>query len=113
MKNSLYSIVLLAGLPVASLAQTMPGEALIFLDQDGNQQVTQDEISEQMDLLFAPMDTNGDGGLTYSEVEAFMSRSIFDGADASGNGVMSKSEYRAQITRDFQSADVNGNGLLD
>ena len=59
------------------------------------------------------MDSNGNGHLEFSEVESFMSRDVFDAADANANGTVSKSEYRQQVVKDFEAADVDGNGVLN
>ncbi|MEO9575039.1 MAG: hypothetical protein ABJ263_17300 [Tateyamaria sp.] len=113
MKICLISIGFIAALPLTALAQTMPTSALGFLDADDDVQVTREEILQQMDLFFEPMDANGDSRLEFDEVEGFMSRDIFDNADENGNGSISKPEYREQVLKDFDAADVDGDGVLD
>lgn len=113
MRNVVLPLVLTLCAPMLAHAQTMPVATLEFLDRDDSNTVTQEEIVQQMDLLFGPMDTNGNGSLEFSEVEAFMSREVFDDADESGNGAISLSEYRKQVVEDFSSADRDGDGVLD
>jgi len=113
MKLGLISIGIFAALPLSAFAQTMPTSALGFLDADDDVQVTREEILQQMDLFFAPMDANGDTRLQFDEVEGFMSRDLFDDADENGNGTISQSEYRAQVQEDFEAADKDGDGVLD
>jgi hypothetical protein len=113
MKLTLISVGLLATVPLTAFAQTMPLSALEFLDVDDDARVTREEIVQQMDLFFAPMDANGNYWLDFDEVDSFMSRDIFESADENGNGVISKSEYRKQVLKDFDAADVDGDGVLD
>jgi len=113
MRQTALCIALALVVPSVAAAQSMPNAALEFLDSDGDVQVSRDEIVQQMDLFFEPMDTNGNGKLEFSEVETFMSRDVFDGADGNRNGSISKSEYRAQVLNDFDAADVDGNGVLN
>lgn len=113
MKPGLLSIVLLTAFSNAAISQSMPEAALKFLDQDQDLVVTREDMSQQMDLLFDPMDANGNGRLEFNEVESFMSRGVFDDADSNANGTVSKSEYREQVLEDFEAADVDGDGVLD
>ncbi|MFC3615228.1 hypothetical protein ACFORG_15805 [Lutimaribacter marinistellae] len=113
MKPVLISLGVTLGLASGVAAQSMPTAALEFLDTNDDVLVTQDEMVRQMDLFFGPMDSNGNGRLEYGEVEAFMPRELFDGADANGNGTLSQAEYRAQVIEDFQSADIDGDGVLE
>ena len=113
MRFTPFFFALAVSVPSIASAQSMPGAALEFLDSDDDVQVSRDEIVSQMDLFFEPMDTNGNGKLEFAEVETFMSRDVFDGADGNGNGSISKSEYRAQVLEDFEAADVDGNGVLN
>ena len=91
----------------------MPGEALLLLDGDSDGLVTYEEFSSRMDKLFEGMDTNQNGRLEREEVESFMSKEVFDAADTNRNGRISKGEYDAQIRKDFEGADRNGDGSLD
>jgi hypothetical protein len=91
----------------------MPSSALIYLDVDGNTQVSQGEFSGQMQMFFETMDVDGNGQLEYFEVEDFISGEVFEAGDANGNGAISPSEYEEQILRDFQNADVDGDGVLN
>lgn len=107
------SVAILTLSAATATAQSMPGEALMYLDSDRNQQVTGEEMIRQMDLLFVDMDVNGNGQLDYSEVAAFVPREVFANADDSGNGLLSQAEYRLQVIEDFQAADRDRDGVLD
>ncbi|MEM8538764.1 MAG: EF-hand domain-containing protein [Pseudomonadota bacterium] len=113
MKTRYLIAVLICAGAASAAAQSMPPEALAFLDADGNVRVTSEEMIERMDLLFPGMDSNGNGQLEYPEVQAFTPRDVFDGADTDGNGVVSQTEFRLQVIRDFQAADLDGNGVLE
>lgn len=96
-----------------AFAETMPGEALLLLDGDGDGLVTYEEFSSQMDTLFGGMDTDQNGRLERGEVESFMSGDVFDAADTNRDGRISKGEYDVQIRKDFEGADRDGDGSLD
>lgn len=113
MKTGIGSFLILAMVPIGGFAQSMPQSALEFLDTDDDIQVSREEIVEQMELFFDPMDANGNGQLEFPEVEEFMTREIFDDADQNGGGTISKSEYREQVLEDFDAADKDGNGVLN
>ena len=105
--------IALAVLTTGALAQTMPGEALLLLDGDGDGQVSFEEYSEKMNPMFDQMDTNQNGQITYGEVEGFMGKDVFDATDANDSGNISRQEYRDQIKADFENADKDGDGSLD
>ncbi|WP_425045118.1 hypothetical protein [Primorskyibacter sp. S87] len=100
-------------LSTVAFAETMPGEALLLLDGDGDGTVSFDEFNERMNTLFGGMDTNQNGRLERSETESFMSKDIFDATDINGSGTITKGEYDAQIRKDFEGADRDGDGTLD
>ena len=113
MKVSALSVTAIFALSSGAFAETMPGEALLLLDGDRDGLVTYEEYSNQMDTLFGGMDTNQNGQLERGEVDSFMSGDLFDGADSNRNGRLSKAEYDAQIRKDFEGADRDGDGSLD
>jgi len=113
MRTLVATIAILTSTSTLGFAQTMPTEALAYLDADGNLQVTPDEMMGQMDKLFADMDVSGNGVLEYTEVSEFIPREVFDDADQSGDGRVSLAEYRLQVLEDFQSADRDRDGVLD
>ncbi|MBT3142980.1 MULTISPECIES: EF-hand domain-containing protein [Roseobacteraceae] len=113
MKRVTYSAIVALAFASGAIAQTMPGEALLLLDGDGDSQITLDEFKQQMDAMFDGMDTNQNGQLETSEVESFIAQEVFDATDTDANGSISKSEYDAQIQKDFSNADKNSSGTLD
>jgi hypothetical protein len=113
MKLTLISAMTSIALSSALSAQTLPGEALLLLDSDGNSSVSMQEFKNQMDTLFDGMDTNRNGRVERAEVESFMSDDIFDGADTNSDGSLSKSEFDTQTAKDFEAADKDGDKALD
>lgn len=97
----------------SAMAQTMSPDALTFLDVNGDAEVSLDEFTGQMMVLFDGMDTNGNGRVEFSEVEEFIDRDRFDPADKNGNGVLSRTEFRDQMRLDFAKADKDGDGTLE
>ncbi|GAA6190455.1 hypothetical protein [Phaeobacter sp. NW0010-22] len=113
MKRVTYSAIVALAFASGAIAQTMPGEALLLLDGDGDSQITLNEFTEQMDAMFGGMDTNKNGQLEASEVDSFLAQDLFDATDANADGRISKIEYDAQIQKDFANADKNSSGALD
>lgn len=113
MKIPAFSVIALVAFATGAFAQSMPGETMLLLDEDGDGQVTYEEFSEEMLPMFDAMDTDKDGKLEFNEVESFMSRDQFDPADTNSDGVISKQEYGVQIRKDFESADQDGSGVLN
>ncbi len=114
MKRHAISAALAGLVTTASAhADSMPGSALVMMDDDLNATVTYQEFADEMTEMFALMDADKSGQLEFGEVESFMPRAIFDGADADGNGRISRQEYAAQTRADFEAADKDGNGALN
>ncbi|MBE1282003.1 MAG: hypothetical protein GJ676_01705 [Rhodobacteraceae bacterium] len=113
MKRTFTTLFALATSTGVALADQMPGEALTLLDGNGDTQISYEEFSASMGAMFAQMDANKSGQIDFSEVETFMTRDLFDGADANGNGRLSRAEYDAQIRKDFDAADTDADGVLD
>lgn len=113
MKLTLISAITSIAVASALSAQTLPGEALLLLDSDGDSSVSMQEFQSQMDTLFDGMDTNKNRRIERSEVESFMSEDIFDGADTNSDGSLSKTEFDTQTTKDFKAADKDGDKALD
>lgn len=113
MKRIAYSTAAALVFASGAFAQTMPGEALLLLDGDGDSQITLNEFTEQMDAMFGGMDTNKNGQLETSEVDSFIAQDLFDATDTNADGRISKAEYDAQIQKDFANADKNSSGALD
>jgi hypothetical protein len=113
MKIPTFFALAVVALTPGAIAETMPSEALLLLDGNGDSLVTFEEFSQKMNSMFDPMDTNQNGQLDFEEVESFMGSDLFKAADVNGSGGISKQEYGLQIKKDFESADKNGNGSLD
>ena len=75
--------------------------------------VTVEEFVAGIDRLFVPLDANGNGRIEWSEAEVTVTRDVFDAADTNANGSLSKGEFDAQLRKDFQTADRDGDGVLD
>lgn len=113
MKRHAISAVLAGLLTTAAQADSMPGSALLMMDDDLNATVTYEEFADEMSRMFGLMDADKSGQLEFGEVESFMPRAVFDGADANSNGRISKQEYTARTRADFEAADKDGNGALN
>lgn len=100
-------------LGTAAVAQTMPGSALNYIDSNADSNVTVEEFVAGIDRLFVPLDANGNGRIEWSEAEVTVTRDVFDAADTNANGSLSKGEFDAQLRKDFQTADRDGDGVLD
>lgn len=113
MKISALSATVVIAFSSTGFAETMPSQALLLLDNDGNNVISFAEFSGHMDTLFGGMDTDQNNRIEREEVESFMSDKVFDAADTNQNGSISKAEYDIQVRKDFEDADRNGSGLLD
>ncbi len=105
--------VLLTFSMTAAQAGSMPGTALVVVDGNGDDIVTMQEYVSGVGKLFAPLDANSNGRIEWSEAEVTMSRELFDGSDTDGNGVLSRSEFDAELRKEFNFADKDGDGVLD
>jgi Ca2+-binding EF-hand superfamily protein len=82
------------------------------LDTDDNGAVSQTEYQAFMRDAFNRLDGNNDGYLTQDDVSSVLSGNQFSGMDSNGDGRVSRQEFTTQVTKDFQSADNNGDGQL-
>lgn len=94
-------------------AGSMSGEALLMFDDNRDAQVTAQEFTDEMGVMFGQMDVDGNGTLGSDEVTGIIDADLFEGADANKDGTLSRAEFDAQIKRDFEAADKDGDGVLD
>lgn len=99
-------------------------ERLLARDTDGDDRLTSEELPEQMRRNFDRMDSDGDGYVEPSEIEAMMQRDAGRNRpprglgglarwDSDGDGRLSIEEVPPQMERRFGQLDTNRDGLLD
>lgn len=92
-----------------------PRMAMMFMetfDKDGDGKLTQAEIDERSNELFAAADTNGDGRVTLEEFKvAFVATAVtpkvraFQKLDRDGDGKVTEAEYNARAERMMSRMD--------
>ncbi|MDK3072007.1 hypothetical protein QO034_02695 [Sedimentitalea sp. JM2-8] len=113
MKHIALVSAVLAATGTALTAGSMPGSSLGLVDGNADNVVTIEEYVTGVGQLFGPLDANGNGRIEWSEAEVTMTRGVFDGADTNGDGVISRSEFDAELRKEFRFADKDGDGILD
>lgn len=102
------------------------------LDQSGRGAIHMGDLEVFRASVYAGMNTDGAGGVTYAEfadwdpgflsvaqdadrVEAYSiaSRIVFAFWDRNGNGTLTEPEMRIAMTSDFRRADLDDNAVLD
>lgn len=100
------------------------GERFEMTDTDKDGALSQEELSARGDVMFAKMDTNGDGVVTSEEaVKAAEARQAeraakraekrFSRLDADGDGKVTKAEFDAIGEKRFAKMDENGDGKIE
>lgn len=87
-------------------------------DLNGDEKITQAEVSQKKQLLFSRMDTNQDGDITFQEYQTTdqnrreaLLKVRFSKLDDNHDGQVSEKEY-ASFMGMFNSFDSNGDGTL-
>ena len=87
-------------------------------DLNGDEKITQAEVSQKKQLLFSRMDANQDGDITFEEYQttdqnrrAALLKARFSKLDDNHDGQVSEKEY-ASFMGMFNSFDSNGDGTL-
>jgi hypothetical protein len=91
-------------------AQIMGQDQLAAIDANGDGAVSREEYDTYGARAFQRLDTNGDLSLSAAEMDGKIS---VPGLDADGDGMVSRQEFGRRMTTDFNSADKDGNGLID
>jgi len=93
-------------------------------DKDGKVSLSEYETGRQM--MFQRLDADGNGSLTFAELDAFAQKMGDDpraqmmlkridalkAADANGDQAISADEYKAAVDAEFKNLDKNGDGVL-
>ena len=134
--TSLIALCLSTGVPGAVMAQSAEGRAVgetifVTMDQTGRGAIHMGDLEEFRDSVFAGMDYDGDGRVTYEEfaswdpgfarvaqetgrADAYVtaSRIVFAFWDRNADGALTAREMRFAMSSDFRRADVDDDGLL-
>lgn len=97
----------------AAAAQSLPMEAVTYVDQNHDGVITMQEYDATILPLFEALDASKDKVISWKEAEVTMTRAQFDSADTNGNGVITKTEFSARIHADFAAADTDKDGTLE
>ena len=83
-------------------------------DTNGDGSISRAEFIAQSDQRFARLDKNGDGKLTADELAGGrgMGGRGMTGADANGDGVITRAEFTAQAEDRFAKLDANHDGQI-
>ncbi len=116
-KVSVFSFLTLSALPAVS--EQVDGEWLLAkYDLNGDDLITQDEISLKKNSIFRQLDMNHDGAVTFDEYETMdlnrrhvLLKARFGKLDKDRNGAVDNSEYSAYMGS-FNSIDADGDGTL-
>lgn len=86
-----------------------------FLDQDGDDLLTDSEIPAALMDRIASIDVNEDGAISREEVDALMAERLarpsrFDRLDDNGDGIVTIDEVNEQIWARISPADTSGDG---
>ncbi len=104
-------LVVCVGFPL--LAQTVPFSHLERVDSDGDGAVTRDEFDTFAARAFQMLDTNSDSSLSQAELEGNLDAGAFSDLDEDGDGMVARQEFGRRMTANFNSADRDGNGIID
>ncbi len=78
--------------------------------QDGS--VSKAEYQTFMTEAFAKLDKNSNGSLDQGEVTGILTVEQFDALDGNNDDRVTRTEFMAQVMKDFASADRSGDGQL-
>lgn len=115
MKPTNKTALLLASLLIfsATHAVALDETKLRALDADGDASISSEEFNAFSNFAFDAMDTDKNGTLSQSEVEAHADADAFGRADADGSGAVSKGEFMSRMDENFKAADKDGDGILN
>jgi hypothetical protein len=113
MRSFLTFAAALAFCGTAALAQDITSGHLDAMDADDNGGVDATEFANFMTQVFTEIDANDDGYVTEAEGSGFMSAEHFAAANANGDDGLSQAEFLSATQADFQTADQDGDGVLN
>lgn len=120
--RSILAAVLAVGGMVASAQANDVGSSELWLlakyDTNGDQVITMDEISHRREKLFARLDADADGQVTFAEYQTLdiekrelLLKARFDKLDLDHDGDVSADEYSSYLGS-FDRFDSDGDGRL-
>ncbi len=116
-KASIFALLATSSFSV--VAEQVDGEWLLAkYDLNGDDLITQDEITLKKNSIFRQLDMNQDGTVSFDEYETMDSnrrhvllKARFGKLDKDRNGIVDNSEYSAYMGS-FNRIDVDGDGTL-
>jgi predicted ATP-dependent protease len=112
----LAAAVVMTTFSLSAAGQTMDSAAtMATADKNGDDRIDLEEYNQRMTDVFFLADTDKDGNLTVTEMQAVtnVDPEAFKMADRDGSQSLSLSEYLDALDKDFDAADRNHDGTID
>jgi Ca2+-binding EF-hand superfamily protein len=111
----IISIVLSTAAFGADIDRMDAAEVMSMSDKNQDGRIDREEYYQRMTEVFFFIDTNKDGSLTITEIEAAgaIAPERFKAADRDGDQTLSLREYLNALNNDFDSADRDKDGTLN
>ena len=111
----MISIVLSTAAFGADIYRMDAAEVMAMSDKNQDGRIDREEYHQRMTEVFFFIDTNKDGSLTITEIEAAgkVDPERFMATDRDGNQTLSLREYLNALYKDFDAADKDKDGTLD
>jgi Ca2+-binding EF-hand superfamily protein len=112
----LAAAVVMTTFSLSAAGQTMDAAAtMATADKNGDDRIDLEEYNKRMTDVFFLADTDKDGNLTVTEMQAVtnVDPEAFKMADRDGSQSLSLSEYLDALDKDFDAADRNHDGTID
>ena len=88
---------------------------MAMADKNSDDRIDREEYHQRMTEVFFFADTDKDGSLTITEIQAVadVDPQVFKAADKDGTQSLSIYEYQYVLHKDFEVADRNNDGTID
>ena len=123
MKTKWYILILLtalfnlAGVTIAQAADRADIKSIMnSCDKNADHRIDREEYQKYISETFFFVDKNKDGHLVMDEIQIQvreMDQQKVTGADRDNDGKLSMYEFCNAMQKDFEGADLNGDGTLD
>jgi len=99
----------------ADISRMDAAATMAISDKNGDNRIDREEYHQRMTEVFFFIDTDKDGNITISEIQAVekVDPQRFGAADRNGDHTLSIYEYLYALHNDFEAADKNSDGTLD
>ena len=112
----LAAAVVMTAFSLSAAGQKMDAATtMATADKNGDDRIDLEEYNQRMTDVFFLADTDKDGNLTITEMQAVtkVDPQAFKMADRDGNQSLSLSEYLDALDKDFDAADRNHDGTIN